>query len=353
MIRPFSRLKTRPKTSPETSRKAHTENSPAAGDAPGAGMHVSIRKRIETLGSSLSLPTVRKALGALEGEHSSGRRAGSADVMDIRAYEYGDEAHRIDWKTSARVGRPMIAQRERLAASKVWMLFDVGVEMTGICDSGEHAYDVAANALCMFAALSLRRSDPVSLVFGDECSITRVPFHGGLAQFERTLDNALHREWSNRRNIDALLNYATHIRDRDALVVIATDEHALSARHTKALRRIMQTHPVILIDVTTINPFVSRHNGVVLDGMSPRAVPAFLRDREAVREVDTHRHFIAATLEREMTRMGAHVIRAGSSEAMFNAFVRLVSTSLSYSMRNHLKTATMPANMGTNMGANA
>ena len=33
--------------------------------------------------------------------------------MDIRIYEPGDEAKRIDWKTSARVGRPMVVQRER------------------------------------------------------------------------------------------------------------------------------------------------------------------------------------------------------------------------------------------------
>ena len=31
----------------------------------------------------------------------------------------------------------------------------------------------------------------VSLVFGDSSNITRVPFHGGLAQFEHTLDKAL------------------------------------------------------------------------------------------------------------------------------------------------------------------
>lgn len=328
----------------------HPVSRPATG---ASHSDMPIRKRIETLSSSLSLPTVRKALGVLEGEHSSGRRAGSADVMDIRAYEYGDEAHRIDWKTSARVGRPMIAQRERLTTSHVWMLLDVGIEMTGTCDSGEHAYEVAANALCMFAALSLRRSDSVSLVFGDERSITRVPFHGGLAQFERTLDDALQREWSNRRNIDALLDYATHIRDHNALIVLATDEHALSTRHTKKIRRIMQTHPLILIDVATINPFVFRRNAVVLDGVSPRAIPAFLRRRETVREVETHRHFVAATLERELTRMGAHVIRAGSSKAVFNAFVRLVSTSLSYSTRNHLKTAAMPATMSTSMEASA
>ena len=173
-----------------------------------------IRSKIEALGTTLSLPTVRKALGTLEGAHASDKRFGTDDVMDIRVYEPGDEAKRIDWKTSARAGRPMVVQRERPCTSRAWLLLDVGQEMTGTCVSGEQAHQVAANALCMFAALSLRRGDEVSIVFGDAGSITRVPFNGGLAQFEHTLDDALQRDWSKPRNIDALLEYARRIRDR-------------------------------------------------------------------------------------------------------------------------------------------
>ena len=81
----------------------------------------SVRKKIEALGTQLSLPTVRKALGALEGEHASGRRGGSGDAMDVHAYEPGDESRLIDWKTSARQGRPMVVERERLSTSRVWL----------------------------------------------------------------------------------------------------------------------------------------------------------------------------------------------------------------------------------------
>ena len=94
-----------------------------------------IRSKIEALGTTLSLPTVRKALGILEGAHASDKRFGADDVMDIRIYEPGDEAKRIDWKTSARVGRPMVVQRERPSTSRAWLLLDVGQEMTGTCVS--------------------------------------------------------------------------------------------------------------------------------------------------------------------------------------------------------------------------
>lgn len=300
----------------------------------------SVRKKIEALGTQLSLPTVRKALGALEGEHASGRRGGSGDAMDVHAYEPGDESRLIDWKTSARQGRPMVVERERLSTSRVWLLMDVGLEMTGVCPSGERAWQVAANALRMFAALSLRRSDDISLVFGDESSITRVPFNGGFAQFERTLDKAFDRDWDHHRNIDALLEYARRIKDREALIVLATDEHAMEERHITTIRRITRTHPMVLIDVATMNPFKavsSRH--APTDGLSARRVPAFLRNAKAAAEVDTHRAYMAAALEQELTRAGSHIIRSASSESMFDRFVALVSRALARTTRNRLGTA--------------
>ncbi|KAB8287853.1 hypothetical protein DSM100688_1320 [Bifidobacterium ramosum] len=283
-----------------------------------------VRRRIEALGTSLSLPTVRRALGLLEGEHASGRRGGGDDVMDIHAYEPGDEARLIDWKSSARMGRPMVVNRERRATSRVWLLLDVGRQMTGACGRGERAYEVAANALRMFAALSLRRSDDISLVFGDAASITRIPFNGGFGQFERTLDRALEREWHHERNIDALLAYARRIRDRDALVVLATDEHALSKRHVAAIGRIARTHPLVLIDVATLNPFAVGPHAAV-DGVNGRRLPAFLRDAVSAQQVRTHREFVASALRTELNRCGSRMIRADSSAAMFDEFVRLVS----------------------------
>lgn len=302
-----------------------------------------IRRRIEALGTKLSLPTVRKALGVIEGEHASRRAGGADDMMDLRAYAPGDEARLIDWRTSARQGRPMVVNRERMATSRVWLLMDAGRQMTGACPSGEAAWQVAANALRMFAALSLRRSDAISLVMGDEASITRVPFNGGFADFERTLEGTLRRDWTRGRNIDALLEYARRIKDRDALVVLATDEHALAERHLEAVRHIARTHPVVLIDVATLNPFAADSSLDVLDGDDGRRVPAFLRSACTAGQVATHREYMAAALEKELTRAGSRMIRAASSEAMFDAFVAMVSKALARTTVNALR----PGNLGT------
>ncbi|RSX54735.1 hypothetical protein D2E26_0789 [Bifidobacterium dolichotidis] len=289
-----------------------------------------VRRRIELMSSSLSLPTVRKALGVIEGEHLSQRRGGTDELMDVRAYEAGDEARSIDWKISARSGRPMIVQRERNVSGKAVLLLDVGQPMSATCPSGEPAYEVAANALCMIAALSLRRSDEVSLVFGDAQSITRMPFHGGLPQFERTLDEALDRDWSHGRNIDALLDYAKRLRDRNCLIVLATDDHALTEQQLATMRTIARTHPLFIVSVGTVNPFdvhpvPSRPDVGVRDGITGRRIPAFLRNAALAKEVHTHRTFMLQELQRQLTSYGATLVHSASSEGMFHTLVSMIA----------------------------
>lgn len=68
-------------------------------------------------------------------------------------------------------------------------------------------------------------------------------------------------------------------------------------------------------------------------------VPAFLRNAKAAAKVDTHRAYMAAALEQELTRAGSHIIRSASSESMFDRFVALVSRALARTTRNRLGTA--------------
>lgn len=291
-----------------------------------------VRRRIESLGTRLSLPTVFRALGALEGEHPSARRGAGYDYLDIRPYQPGEEARLIDWKASARAARPMIVDKERESNGNVWLLLDVGREMRGRTPSGERAIDVAANALRMFAVLSLRRSDDLSIVLGDSQSIRRVPFNGGFAKFEHVFDGLLRRRMNHPRDVDALIDYAGKIRNRYSLVVIATDETAWTEEQAHALRLVAQTHPLVIVSVAALNPFRhTEHFDRIVDARNGRAVPAFLRTPTMAKDVATHREFAATALSRELARTGSTMVRGGSSEAMFNEFISLVSTTLARS----------------------
>ena len=129
------------------------------------------QRKSRPLALTLSLPTVRKALGILEGAHAS------RQAFRRRRCRWISTPMSRETRQNVSIGRPAPAraapwwcERERPSTSRAWLLLDVGQEMTGTCPSGEQAHQVAANALRMFAALSLRRGDEVSMVFGDQRS---------------------------------------------------------------------------------------------------------------------------------------------------------------------------------------
>ncbi|KFI45391.1 Protein of unknown function DUF58 [Bifidobacterium bohemicum] len=284
-----------------------------------------VRRKIESLSTMLNLPTARRALGLMEGEHRTARRGGDDDPMSIRDYTAEDESRLIDWKASARNGRPMVLEREHLSTSRIYLMLNVGVSMNGTCENGETAGEVAANALCTFAALSARRHDEIHLVFADGVTIASKPFRGGLGTFERELDGRLDQGFTGSDNIAALFDYAKTLNDHGSIVVIATEEHELDSVEPTAIRRVAADHPLVVVSVSTLNPFRRHHLGAVTDGSSGRRVPAFLINEQSATAHDAHREYLARRLEGELKRNGARLIRAGSSQAMLSSFVTTLS----------------------------
>lgn len=291
------------------------------------GDQAPIRKRIELFGSRLSLPITRRALGALEGEHASDQAGHGYDFMDLRSYQPDDEAQLIDWKASARAGRPIIVNKQRDVVSRVWLLMDTSLQMTASAQSGERLLDVTANAVRMFAMLSLKRSDDVSLVFGDTRAITRLPFSGGYAKFDRVLQSQLDGYNPAQRHLMSLLKYASRIRDKNTLVVIATDETALNPEYADIIRVISQNHPLVFIAASALNPF-SPDSPLASDAVTGRQMPAFLRSPSLASDLDNRRAALSTTFEHMLALSGDTLLRAGSSEDMLTRFTHLISTRL-------------------------
>ena len=110
------------------------------------------------------------------------------------------------------------------------------------------------------------------------------------------------------------------------MLVIATDQSALNVDLMPTIRRLATTHPLNLIGVETMNPLRQHPTiGTVTDAPSGRKIPAFLRTANGTRSVDLHRRYQIEAFERELSRTEASLIRADSSTAMFNRFIRLLS----------------------------
>lgn len=305
-------------------RKAVQARQAAQGDHADAQSR-RVRLRLASLGSMLTLPIAQKALGMLEGEHHSQKAGNGFDYLDLRDYQPGDEARLIEWKASARAGRPIVINRQRDVTSTVWLLLDIGTQMKASTPSGERELDVAANVLRMIALLSLRRGDEISLVLANSAQVTRTPFSGGYAEFDQLLRQKMAAAPSAPSDAVSLLDYARRIETHDALIVLATGEQALTVRAGSAISVLSEEHPLFFAVAKGINPFGAGTS--VRDIQTGRLMPAFLRGMRAANEFETRRQAAAQALDHDLDRHGDTLLWAGSSQEMLDGFIRLVRLS--------------------------
>jgi uncharacterized protein (DUF58 family) len=297
---------------------------PAAPAASDTDRDARFRAQIQQIGSHLTLPVARRALGLIEGEHGSLQRGTGFDFLDLRDYQPGDSARSIDWTASARLGKPIVINRQREVTSTIWLLLDTGDEMNGTAESGEKMIDVAANALRMFALLSLRRSDEISLVLADAGAISRTPFLGGYAKFDRTLQSAVEGINPAPRNLTALFRYAQKIPAQDSLVVIATSANAVTADQMPLVTSLSEDHSLVFITVEPVNPF-SPSQPRVGDAQSGKMMPAFLRTHQLAEETKRRRAALRDAFRHELRRHDDLLLSGGSSFQMLDRFIALLS----------------------------
>ena len=80
----------------------------------------------------------RKVRSVLDGEYGSVHKGRSMDFDDLREYVPGDDIKDLDWKASARHGRPLIKRYIATRQHAVLLVVDTGCTMAALSDAAEH-----------------------------------------------------------------------------------------------------------------------------------------------------------------------------------------------------------------------
>lgn len=83
------------------------------------------------------------------------------DFYALRDYTIGDDPRRIHWRSTARLGRPMVREDENPRAHRVALLLDT---RAAAYDRDPQRFEVAVSAVASVAAACARRLDRVQLV---------------------------------------------------------------------------------------------------------------------------------------------------------------------------------------------
>ena len=114
------------------------------------------------------------------GEIAGGAAGPRGEFRNLRDYRPGDDPRDVHWRSSARLGVPLVREFERERAETVWICIDLGrVDARGT-DAEEDAVELAAS----LARTAIERARPVGLATSD----TVVDEGSGPAQLERILD---------------------------------------------------------------------------------------------------------------------------------------------------------------------
>ncbi len=110
-------------------------------------------------------------------DYSEGAPAARGEYRGLREYHVGDDPRDIHWKTTAKIGTPVVREYDRDASETVWICLDTRGEPG---DDAESAIEVAAS----LAAQAYRDGRQ----FGITTCTSDLASGGGSGQFERVLD---------------------------------------------------------------------------------------------------------------------------------------------------------------------
>ncbi|MEZ7788197.1 hypothetical protein BKH13_09970 [Actinomyces naeslundii] len=251
--------------------------------------------RIERLRAALSLPTLRRATGLLDGRHKSVFVGRGQDFDDMSFYRPGDDISDIDWKSSARLGQPVIKRYQRESMMSLVLAVDTGRTMAAMAPSGEDKRDLALGVAEVFAYLARMRGDSVALVAGDAGRTISRPARSGAKHVE-TLLTLLARTFEDldvpvdgapdgvfelapgapASSLPRLMERVSTWHRRRSLVVLITDTAHPGPDAAIWLRRLSIQHEVIVVQIEDDDP-LRPDGGRGRDIDLPFEIPAFLR----------------------------------------------------------------------------
>ena len=280
--------------------------------------------RLALVRARLSLPTVRQAAGLFEGHHASIFTGKGIDFEDLVDYRPGDDVSDIDWKSSARAGRPIIRRFERDSDVFTQVVIDSGREMMASAPSGETKAEIALFAADILAYLASQRGDRLGMVVGDAVHRERVPARHGTSHLEYVLDRAERamRNPRGRSDVDRLLSHVLKTTAQRSLVILVTD--AAWPVFPDTLRTAHMGHELIVVRVVDM---AMTTRGVVdmadIDG-DVHLPPYIRRDRKLARAVAEETRASQSRAVQMLTSYGVpHILISSSDEVPGALFTML------------------------------
>ncbi|QYJ04053.1 DUF58 domain-containing protein [Nocardioides panacisoli] len=280
----------------------------------------------------LSLHAHRKVRGMLEGEYASVQVGRGIDFSDLRSYVRGDDVKDIDWKASARTRQLLVKRYVAERKHTILLTVSTGRSMAALNDVDVSKRDLAVFAAGLVGYLAAKHADLVGLVHGDAAEQHVRRAAGGEVHLERLLAT-VHDATSPTgaaSDLGAVLDYVRRAVRRRTIMVVVSDETALSEEVVQLLRRLRVQHEILYLTIGDLDPTaaalpVGAGSGPMVDVDTGREVPEWLRgDARLQQEYAALVATEESTMRRQLDRLGIVHERIHDRDTAVTAVFRLL-----------------------------
>ncbi len=258
----------------------------------------------------------------MAGRYRSVFRGSGIEFEEVREYSPGDDVHAIDWKVSARLGKPYVKRYREERESTVLLLIDMSASLGFGTFSGAKI-EKAAEAASVLAFNAIRNNDKVGAIFFTDHVEQYIPPKKGSSHVWRVIQEIFTFVPQGRKTrISSALDFLARIAKKKSFVFILSD--FLDDGYYRSLLTLKKRHETIGILIIDKGSFSLPGKGIVslldfetlgekvMDASSRRSRDAFA----AFRQKDRQR-----TLD-VFSRAGSDVVELETGESVSDVLTR-------------------------------
>jgi uncharacterized protein (DUF58 family) len=197
----------------------------------------------------------------MAGQYKSVFRGSGIEFEEVREYTPGDEVKSIDWKVSARMGRPYIKRYREERERRVMLL----VDMSGSGDFGTTdalKKETAVETAAILAFNAIRNNDKVGLILFTDQVEKYIPPQKGAAHVWRVIKEIYTFEPVHRgTDIESAVRYLGHVSRKRALSFLISD--FIAEDYAGALKIAAKRHEMIGVLISDPGNFALPPGGLM------------------------------------------------------------------------------------------
>jgi len=189
----------------------------------------------------------------MAGQYRSVFRGSGIEFEEVREYSPGDDVKAIDWKVSARLGKPFIKLYREERESIVMLLIDMSASLTFGTFSGLKL-EKAAEVASVLAFNAIKNNDKVGVIFFTDQVEKYIPPKKGSSHIWRVIKEIFTFVPKGRgTDISCAVEYLSRIMKKKAFVFILSD--FLGQDYEKSLKTARQKHELVGIQIYDTGAF--------------------------------------------------------------------------------------------------